>query len=115
MSTTIRPADLPTLPASDVKKRGWRGMMRALNKDGAFVVTNHREREAVVLRIADYEALLELVDQSRSRAAGELDKLKQRFDKRLAALQAPDAGARLRALAQRPAKLGGKVKAGKTF
>lgn len=40
-----------------------------------------------------------------------LDALRQRFDERLAALQADDAGDRLRALLRARAKLGGKAKA----
>jgi PHD/YefM family antitoxin component YafN of YafNO toxin-antitoxin module len=89
--------------------------MRTLRKDGAVVVTNHREPEAVVLRVAEYEALVELVEQARSHVNTEIEVLRQRFDERLAALRAPDAGERYRALARRPARLGGKVKAGRTF
>jgi PHD/YefM family antitoxin component YafN of YafNO toxin-antitoxin module len=114
-TTTTRADKLPAVPASDVKKRGWRGLMRTLVRDGAVVVTNHEEPEAVILRVDAYEALVDLVEQTRSRAATELDALRQRFDERLAALRAPDAGDRLRALARRPARLGGKVKAGKGF
>jgi hypothetical protein len=45
----------------------------------------------------------------------ELDALRAKFDDRLAALRAPDAGDRLRKLARRPARLHGKVKAGTGF
>ncbi len=110
-----RSGNLPTLPASDVKKRGWRGLMRTVRKDGAVVITNHREAEAVVLEIAEYEALIQLVEQSSERGATELDALRRRFDERLSALRRPGAADRLRAVARGPAKLGGKVKAGKTF
>jgi len=51
----------------------------------------------------------------RTLVATELEVLRQRFDKRLAVVRASDAGERLRGLARRPARLGGKVKAGKTF
>jgi PHD/YefM family antitoxin component YafN of YafNO toxin-antitoxin module len=112
-TTTARTAALPTVPASDVKKRGWRGVMRTLARDGAVVVTNHDEPEAVILPVDTYEALVDLVEQTRSRAATELDALRQQFDERLAVLRAPGADDRLRALARRPARLGGKVKAGK--
>ena len=110
-TTTARAGQLPTVPASDVKKRGWRGVMRTLAKGGTVVVTNHNEPEAVILRVGEYEALIELVEQSKSRVANELDALRQRFDERLAALRAPDASDRLRAIARRPARLGGKVTA----
>ena len=44
-----------------------------------------------------------------------LSRLRQRFDDRLVSLQAADAGKRLRALTQSPARLNGKVRAGKHF
>jgi len=75
-------------------ERGWSGVMRTLVKDGAVVVTNHDEPEAVILRVGEYEALIELVEQLKSRVTNELDALRQRFDEPLAALRAPDAGAR---------------------
>jgi hypothetical protein len=43
--------------------------------------------------------------------ASELKTLRRRFDERLAALRARDAGARLRSVMRRPARLGGRVKA----
>ena len=116
MRTTPAAADkLPTVAASDIKKRGWRGVMRTLARDGTVVVTNHDEPEAVIIPVKEYEAFVDLVEEARSRAAGELDVLRRRFDERLAALRAPDAGDRLRAVARRPARLGGKVKAGSGF
>jgi PHD/YefM family antitoxin component YafN of YafNO toxin-antitoxin module len=103
------------VPASDVKKRGWRGVMRTLDEAGAVVVTNHDEPEAVILNVKEYRGLLALAEQARSQTASELDALRRRFDARLAALNAPGAGDRLRAAARRPAKLRGKVKAGGSF
>ena len=32
---------LPKTPASDVKKIGWRGVMRSIQESGRVVVTNH--------------------------------------------------------------------------
>lgn len=116
MSSNLGAMDrLPTLPASDVKKRGWRGVMRAIGEEGAVVVTNHEEPEAVIIDVKEYRGLIELAEQARSHASAELDALRHRFDERLAALDAPDAGERLRGAARRPAKLGGKVKAGASF
>ena len=106
---------LHPLPASDVKKRGWRGVMRTLDDVGAVVVTNHDEPEAVIINVDEYRGLLELAEQARSRAASELDALRRRFDERLLALKAPGTGDRLRAAARRPARLRGKVKAGAGF
>ncbi len=105
-------ADLPNIPASDVKKRGWRGVMRALAAKGPVVVTNHSEPEAVIVSAQDYARLLSLVAANAEKTEAGLETLRRRFDERLAALQRPDAGDRLRAVATRPTKLRGKVKAG---
>jgi len=103
---------LQQLPATDVKTRGWRGVMRKVHEQGALLVTNHNEPEAVIIPAAEYAHFLEMVDQANSRTASELDALRLRFDDRLAALRAPQAGARLRSVMRGPARLRGKVKAG---
>jgi len=107
--------NLPTVLAADVKKRGWRGLMRRLEQEGPLVVTNHDEPEAVIVPVDEYQRLLALLDQANARDAAALDTLRRKFDKRLEALRAPGAGDRLRALARRPARLHGKVKAGSSF
>lgn len=103
---------LPRLPASDVKKRGWRGVIRTLREQGVVLVTNHDEPEAVILPVNEYASLMEVAQQAESRMASELETLRRRFDDRLAALRAPDAGARLRSVMRGPARLRGKVKVG---
>lgn len=105
-------ADLPRTQASDVKKRGWKGVMRTLKVEGKVVVTNHNEPEAVIIPVEEYAALVQLVRQAASKTAADLEALRRRFDERLAALDAPDAGDRLRAVMRGRARLGGKVKAG---
>lgn len=110
MSSSI--TDLPRIPASDVKKRGWRGVMRALTAKGPVVVTNHSEPEAVILSAEDYARLLTIVNETESKTESVLAALRHRFDERLAVLREPDAGDRLRAISRSPAKLRGKVKAG---
>ena len=45
--------DLPRTPASDVKKLGWRGVMKAVGLRGKVVVTNHNQPDAVILPIAE--------------------------------------------------------------
>lgn len=110
MSPTL--ADLLNIPASDVKKRGWRGVMRALAAKGPVVVTNHSEPEAVIVSVEDYTRLLAVVEASAAKTEAGLETLRRRFDERLAVLQRPDAGDRLRAIAKSPIKLRGKVKAG---
>jgi prevent-host-death family protein len=99
-------------PASSVKKLGWRGVMRSIGREGKVVVTNHNEPEAVILSAAEYGAIKQALQDAASRTQPALDMLRLRFDDRLAALQAADAGERLRALAGSPAQLGGKVRAG---
>ncbi|UNK50350.1 type II toxin-antitoxin system prevent-host-death family antitoxin [Lysobacter sp. S4-A87] len=104
--------DLPRTPASDVKKLGWRGVMRAIGRTGKVVVTNHNEPEAVIIPAEEYDAMIRALHEAGAKNDSALDDLRHRFDERLASLQAADAGDRLRALMQGPARLRGKVKAG---
>lgn len=106
--------DLHRTPASDVKKLGWRGVMRTVGREGRVVVTNHNQPEAVILSIEDYGEILRALDAAGTRDEAVLDTLRQRFDQRLASLQAADAGDRLQAVMRGPAKLRGKVRAGES-
>lgn len=110
-----RLAKLPRAPASDLKKLGWRGMMNALRSKGRLVVTNHNEPEAVIIPVDEYDALMELVEQSEAKTESVLLDLRESFDKRLAVLQGRSAASRLRATMRARAKLGGKVKAGERY
>ncbi|MDO9599136.1 MAG: type II toxin-antitoxin system prevent-host-death family antitoxin [Azoarcus sp.] len=103
-------ASLSHTPASDVKRLGWRGVMKAVGSKGKIVVTNHNEPEAVILSIAEYTALADALAAPDDSQA--LDALRHRFDERLASLQTDDASDRLRALIRAPAKLKGRIKAG---
>lgn len=107
--------DLPQVPASDVKKGGWRGLMRTVKSAGPVAITNHSEPEAVVLSAQEYERLVARVSETESKTSASLEVLRHRFDERLAALKQPDAGDRLRAISRSPAKLRGKVKAGSGY
>ncbi|MBW3550102.1 MAG: type II toxin-antitoxin system prevent-host-death family antitoxin [Proteobacteria bacterium] len=104
--------DMPRTRASEVKTLGWRGVMKAVNRVGKVVVTNHNHPEAVILSAREYGTLVEALRRAESREQSALEELRHRFDERLASLQAPDAGDRLRSVMRGPAKLGGKVKAG---
>ncbi len=104
--------DLPRTPASDVKKLGWRGVMKSVGRIGKVVVTNHNQPEAVILSTAEYDLILQALQAAAARDGDALEHLRQRFDQRLASLQADDAGERLRALMREPARLGGKARAG---
>lgn len=106
---------LPKIPASDVKKLGWRGVMRDVQKSGRVVVTNHDAPEAVILSAREYEAIIQALDKARGRDQATLEALRERFDERLKALKAPGAAARLLAAARKPVKLRGKVKAGGSY
>ena len=106
---------LSRVPASDVKRRGWRGVMRTLSTEGAVLVTNHDRPEAVILTADAYASLLERASQAESRVESDLALLRSRFDERLAALRKPVASERLRSVMQGPARLRGKVKAGKSY
>lgn len=106
---------MPRVPASDVKRRGWRGVMRMLSVEGAVLVTNHDRPEAVILAADAYANLLDRAKQAESRVESDLAHLRRRFDERLAALRKPDAGQRLRSIMRGPARLRGKVKAGKSY
>jgi prevent-host-death family protein len=106
---------LPQTPATDVKKLGWRGVMKSVARSGKVVVTNHNEPEAVILSVQEYAAIKSALHEAANRSEPALDTLRQRFDERLSVLQQADAGDKLRALMQRPARLDGKVKAGTGF
>jgi prevent-host-death family protein len=106
---------LPKTPASDVKKLGWRGVMRDVQKSGRVVVTNHDAPEAVILSAREYEAIIQALDKAKGRDQATLEALRQRFDERLKMLQAPGAADKLLAAAKRPVKLRGKVKAGASY
>ncbi len=104
--------DLPRTPASDVKKLGWRGVMKSIGRIGKVVVTNHDQPEAVILSAAEYDLILQALQAAANKEGDALEQLRLRFDQRLAALQAEDAADRLRALVREPACLDGKVRAG---
>lgn len=108
-------AKLHRTPASDLKRLGWRGMMNALRSKGRLLVTNHDEPEAVIIPVAEYEALMQLVKQSEAQTESALAILRQSFDERLSVLQGRSAATRLQSIIRGRAKLGGKVKAGSGY
>lgn len=106
---------LPRTPASDVKKLGWRGVMRAVGQDGAVLVTNHDRPEAVILSMAEYQRLLQAAESAHAVQQGALQALRQRFDERLASLHALGTADRLRNVLTQPTQLNGQVRAGQTY
>lgn len=105
-------AKLPHATATDVKRLGWPRVMKQLRDKGGMVVTRHDAPEAVIVRAEEYVAFVKTARQVEAKTEAVLAALRRRFDRRLAVLQAAGAGDRLRSVAQRPARLGGKVKAG---
>ncbi len=103
---------LPRTPASDVKKLGWRGVMRTVGREGKVLVTNHDQPEAVILSTDEYQRLMQAAASAQAQQDAALGALRQRFDERLAALARPDAADRLRAVLAAPGALQGQVKAG---
>jgi prevent-host-death family protein len=71
---------LSRVPASDVKRRGWRGVMRSVSAEGAVVVTNHNQPEAVILSAGAYANLLDRATQAEARVESDLALLRRRFD-----------------------------------
>ena len=114
-ATFLPLAKLPRTPASDLKKLGWRGMMNTLRSKGRLLVTNHDEPEAVIIPVAEYDALMQIVEQSAAQTESALTGLRRSFDERLAVLQDRSAAARLQSTIRGRAKLGGKVKAGSGY
>ena len=116
MSKRVEPIEaLAKLPASEVKSRGWRGVMRTVAPHGMVAVTNHNEPEAVIVSAKEWARIVEIVARVESDANATLESLRRRFDERLAALQAPDAGDRLRSVMKSPARLDGELIAGSNF
>ncbi|MDE2565364.1 MAG: type II toxin-antitoxin system prevent-host-death family antitoxin [Burkholderiales bacterium] len=99
-------------PASDVKREGWRGIMKAVDAAGRLLVTNHDEPQAVILSLSEYRALSELADSARRQQQDRLEQLAREFDDDLAVLKQAEAADRLRAAFAAPQKLRGKVVAG---
>lgn len=103
---------LPRTPASDVKKLGWRGVMKSVAREGHVLVTHHDTPEAVILSADAYAAILCALEAATAPQRSALEELQAEFDRALAALRVDDAGDRLRAVMDRPVALRGKVKAG---
>ncbi len=110
---SLAPFDqLPRTPASDVKKLGWRGVMRTVGREGKVLVTNHDQPEAVILSTDEYQRLMQAARGAQAQQDAALDALRRRFDERLASVAQDDAADRLRGALGAPVALGGAVKAG---
>lgn len=106
---------LPHAPASDVKKLGWRGVMKLATQNGRLVVTNHNQPEAVILPAEEYNRMLQLLRDAGEKDRATLDQLRRKYDERLQWLDAEDAGETLENLLRTPLDLGGKIFTGTEF
>ena len=86
--------------------------MSALRSKGKMVVTNHDQPEAVIILVAEYDAIMQIVEQSEAQTESALAALRTSFDERLSVLQERSAPSRLRSTIRGRAKLNGKVKVG---
>lgn len=106
---------LPRKPVSDVKREGWRAIMRTVDSAGTLLMTNHDQPEAVILSLREYRQLTELAAGAERERKSKLDELSRAFDADLAMLRQPQAASRLRDAFAAPLALNGQVIAGKNF
>ena len=108
---------LPHTPASDMKKLGWRGVMKAVARSGKVVITNHNQPEAVILPVEEYARMLSLLRAAAARDEAALHALRRKFDERLACLNEPGSGAgdKLAAIFDKPFSFEGKIFTGDEF
>lgn len=107
---------LPTAPAADVKKRGWRHLMKTVAECRRVVVTNHKQPEAVILSADEYRRLMQALAEARPQEPGTpIEELRRRFKARMAAQTPEAANAAYRAVMDSPAALDGQVRAGERY
>jgi prevent-host-death family protein len=102
---------LPRRTASDVKNR-WREVVRGVRETGSVAITHHAEVELVLVDANTYRQLTEGAAALKARERSVLDQLAADFDKRLSALQQPDAARKVDAVLASSGKLATRPKAG---
>ena len=100
-------------PVSDVKRDGWRGVMKDVDAAGKLLMTNHDRPEAVILSLPEFRRLSELAEGALRDQERQLQALSRAFDAELSVLKQADAGSRLRQAFGAPLKLKGKPIAGR--
>jgi PHD/YefM family antitoxin component YafN of YafNO toxin-antitoxin module len=108
-------SQLARKPVSDVKREGWRGIMRTVDAAGKVLMTNHDQPEAVILSLREYRLFAELAERVQRDNRSKLERLSRAFDAELAVLKQPDAGDRLREAFGAPLALRGEVIAGRSY
>lgn len=104
---------LEPVSASEVKKRGWRGLHEHIrtSASGTLLVRNHSRPEGVLMSVEAYERLLrEAIPKAHS--VPELDALSEAFDARLAALRTPAGRRALREALDEPLEFDEEVRPG---
>lgn len=105
--------DLPSKASSDLKRIGWRGLLREVARVGQVAVTNHRMPEAVVIDAKVYDQLVKELVMLRRAAQPSLADLEERFAARIAQMRKPEIDTRLRELFTSPIDLEGSVRVGR--
>jgi hypothetical protein len=106
--------ELPRQNASQVKNK-WGEVVRLVQELGSVAVTNHSTVEMVLIRAATYRQLVQEISALNAREQSVLDELAGRFNSRLATLQQPNAGRKVRGLLAAKGKLTRRPKAGTAF
>lgn len=107
-------AQIQRKPVSDVKREGWRGIMRTVAASGKVLMTNHEQPEAVILSLPEYRLLAEAAERAQRDNEHKLAQLRRAFDADLDVLRQADAGDRLRQAFDTPLALNGEVVAGRS-
>ena len=95
MIPSVRPVeDLPRRNATEVKNK-WGDLVRQVRAHGSVAVTSHDKVEMVVVDVSRYREMAALVEGVERRHQAVLGELTAEFERRLAALKAPDAKSRL--------------------
>jgi hypothetical protein len=115
MATRLRQIEeLPHRNATQVKNK-WGDLVREVRASGSVAVTHHDKVEMVVVEVGRYREMAALVAGIDGRHQAALAELSAEFDRHLAALQAPDARARVEAAMASRGRVTPRPKAGASF
>ena len=106
--------ELPQKNASQVKNK-WGDVVRLVRQTGSVAITNHSTVEMVLVDASRYQELSDAWQAIKLREASALEELSGRFDARLATLQQPDAGLKVKALMEAKGTLKRRSKAGASY
>lgn len=104
---------LPTATSSDIKREGWRALVRLVSVKGFVAITANRRREVVVIETQAYDRLVDELTALRKATQPAVAELEAQFAKRIARMADPDVDARLRVLFTNPVDHQGRVRVGR--